>query len=282
MRRKPLGRGLEALIPLGEPESGQGVEEIRIDLIRPNPNQPRRRFAQEPLQELAESIREHGVLEPLIVRPVDDGYEIVVGERRWRASKLAGLTSVPAIVREMDEREATELALVENLQREDLNPIEEAEAYQRLLDEFDLTQDEVAQRVGKDRSTIANRLRLLGLRGQARRWLEEGRLSAGHAKALLSVADEEVRQKLARRVVEEGLSVRQTEQLAKKAGTGVKRKQRPQPERDPHWVALEDEFRRVLGTKVNVVRQGSRGRIEIEFYGEEDIERILAVLRGNE
>lgn len=281
MSRKALGRGIKALIPQVE-ESTEGVQELPIGSVRPNPKQPRRHFEEAPLRELAESIREHGVLEPLIVRPVDLGYEIVVGERRWRASQLAGLATVPAVVRSLTEREAMELALVENLQREDLNPIEEAEAYRRLLDEFSLTQEEVAQRVGKDRTTIANRLRLLGLTGLARKALESGQISAGHAKALLSVADEALRDALTKRIIDEGLSVRQVEELAKKEQPKRRVKPKPVEEYDPHWAALEDEFRRVLGTKVNVVHKGSRGRIEIEFYGEEDIERILNVLRGQE
>lgn len=281
MSRKALGRGLEALIPRGE-EAAENLQELSITSVHPNPKQPRRRFEERPLNELAESIREHGVLEPLIVRPVGSTYEIVVGERRWRASQLAGLSTVPAIVRQLTEREATELALVENLQREDLNPIEEAEAYKRLLNEFGLTQEEVAARVGKERSTVANRLRLLGLKGNSREWLIEGRLSAGHAKVLLGLESDAQRERVATKIVEEGLSVRHTEELVK--GARVKRHppRRSEGETDPHWVEFEDEFRRVLGTKVNVIRQGRKGRIEIEFYGEEDIERILAVLRGAE
>lgn len=281
MSRKALGRGLKALIPQGEADTS-GVQEVLVSMIQPNPNQPRRRFEEAPLNELADSIRSHGVLEPIIVRPMGTGYEIVVGERRWRASQLAGLNTVPAIVRELSEREAMELALVENLQREDLNPVEEAEAYQRLLEEFGLTQEEVAQRVGKERSTVANRLRLLGLRGKARTWLEEGRLSAGHAKVLLSLGSEGQRTAVASKVVEEALSVRQTEELVKRAQMRTKPRVRDEEEPDPHWAEVEDEFRRVLGTKVNVIRRGRRGRIEIEFYGEEDIERILGVLRGAE
>lgn len=282
MSRKALGRGLKALIPQGEPDA-VGVQEVPLASIRPNPDQPRRRFEEEPLNELADSIKSHGVLEPLIVRPIGSGYEIVVGERRWRASQIAGLTTVPAMVRDLSEREAMELALVENLQREDLNPIEEAEAYQRLLDEFGLTQEDVAQRVGKERSTVANRLRLLGLRGKSRTWLEEGRLSAGHAKVLLSLTNESQRTAVATKIVEEALSVRQTEELVKRAQSRTRTKPKSSgADQDPHWAEFEDEFRRVLGTKVNVVRRGQRGRIEIEFYGEEDIERILGVLRGAE
>lgn len=284
MSRKALGRGLKALIPQAE-EREEGVQELHISNIHPNPNQPRRHFEESALQELADSIRQHGVLEPLIVRPVDGSYEIVVGERRWRACQIAGVTVVPVLIRELSEREAMELALVENLQREDLNPMEEAEAYQRLLDEFGLTQEEVARRVGKERSTVANRLRLLGLRGRAREALVKGEITAGHAKALLSLNSEFQRDSVVRRIMEEDLSVRQTEELVKRL-QGRAKPPKPRKEtrqvRDVHWAAVEDEFRRVLGTKVNVVHQGSKGRIEIEFYDEEDVERILNVLRGQE
>lgn len=281
MSRQALGRGLKALIPQGD-DSQDDVEHLPIDSISPNTKQPRRYFSEDGLHELRDSIVEHGVLEPLIVRPMGTRYEIVVGERRWRASRLAGLSTVPAIVRELDEREVTEIALVENLQREDLNPIEEAAAYKRLLDEFHLTQKQVAERVGKERSTVANRLRLLDLCETAQQYVIEGTLSAGHAKVLLGITDAKRQQSLAEKIVEQQLSVRQTEQIVRNAqrSPSPARRKRPQKMRDPHWDEVEDEFRRVLGTKVSVVQRGTKGRIEIEFYGEEDIERILAVLRG--
>jgi len=284
MSRKALGRGLKALIPQVEEGDGR-VQELPINTICPNPNQPRRNFDEDALQELADSIREHGVLEPLIVRPVGGSYEIVVGERRWRACQIAGVTTVPVLIRDLSDRDAMELALVENLQREDLNPIEEAEAYRRLLDEFGLTQEEVARRVGKERSTVANRLRLLGLRGRSREALEKGEISAGHAKVLLSITSDAHRDAVVRRIVDEGLSVRQTEQLVRRLQQQAKRpvpREEREPDLDVHWAAIEDELRRVLGTKVNVVHKGSKGRIEIEFYTEEDVERILNVLRGHE
>lgn len=284
MSRKALGRGLKALIPQVEEGDGR-VQELPINTICPNPNQPRRNFDEDALQELADSIREHGVLEPLIVRPVGGSYEIVVGERRWRACQIAGVTTVPVLIRDLSDRDAMELALVENLQREDLNPIEEAEAYRRLLDEFGLTQEEVARRVGKERSTVANRLRLLGLRGRSREALEKGEISAGHAKVLLSITSDAHRDAVVRRIVDEGLSVRQTEQLVRRLQQQAKRpvpREERKPDLDVHWAAIEDELRRVLGTKVNVVHKGSKGRIEIEFYTEEDVERILNVLRGRE
>lgn len=282
MSRKALGRGLRALIPEANSTSN-GVREIPIHSIQPNENQPRRRFDEAALAELSESIKQHGVLEPLIVRPVGANYEIVVGERRWRASQMAGLQTVPALVRDYDEREATEIALVENLQREDLNPIEEAEAYQRLIDVFSLTQEEVAQRVGRERSTVANRLRLLLLEPEIRDMVEAGSITAGHAKALLGAEPGKQRVELAKLIQDQGLSVRQVEELIRKErqrNQSAKRAKRV-VEKDPHWEAIESEFRDVLGTKVNVVQRGNnRGKIEIEFYSVEDIERILSILRG--
>src|SRR5690606_17385648 len=199
-----LGRGLRALIPESDAFEGAAVRVIFIDQIDRNPEQPRKHFDEAQLEELKESILAHGVLEPIIVRPVEGRYEIVVGERRWRAAKLAGLDAIPAAVREMSDREAMELALVENLQREDLNPIEEAEAYKRLMDEFGLTQEEVADRVGKKRSTVANRLRLLEMEPELRAEVSAGRLSAGHAKALLAISSSRERMEVARRVIEDG------------------------------------------------------------------------------
>lgn len=283
--RKALGRGLAAIIPVGEPDvpeqgSESGPRTIAIKQIVPNPTQPRRHFDETQLAELASSLREHGVLEPVIVRPQNDKFELVVGERRWRAAQLAGLSSMPAIVRSLDDRQVMELALVENLQREDLNPMEEAEAFQRLADEFRLTQEQIAERVGKQRSTVANRLRLLELEPELQRQVRDGKISAGHAKALLAVTDGEKRQALANRCIAENLSVRQIEEAARqtnqpekpkksrKRGTGS---QEALPE-------LVDELQQALGTKVRIVRNGQGGRIEIEFYDEEDITRIYELI----
>lgn len=279
MSRRALGRGLKALIPQVE-EDDVDVKSIDLEEIRPNPKQPRRHFGEEELAELSASIKEHGVLEPIIVRPVDGGYELVVGERRWRAAGLAGLKSIPAFVREMDERTAMEIALVENLQREDLNPVEEAQAYRRLIDEFGLKQEEVAIRVGKERSTVTNRLRLLELEEPLLEALRAGRLTAGHAKALLGVEDRKLRRAIAERTMKDGLSVRQVEALAR-GGRRPKSSRREPVVSDPNLLELQEELQRRLGTKVRVV-QGSRGtgRIEIEFYGNEDMDRILAALRG--
>lgn len=282
--RRALGRGLRALIPESE-ASRDNVRPIPLDQVDRNPDQPRRYFDEEQLNELTESIRIHGVLEPIIVRPVEGRYEVVVGERRWRAAQLAGLTTIPAVVRPLSDREAMEIALVENLQREDLNPIEEAEAYKRLMAEFGMTQEEVAERVGKKRSTIANRLRLLELDEELVVEVETGRLSAGHAKALLGVASRARRLELARRAIEEDWSVRALEEAVRKEqerSGGTRKTARREEVRDPHLQDVEERLKRSLGTKVRVVQRGSRGRIEIEYYNEEDRERLLELLTAVE
>lgn len=284
MTRKALGRGLKALIPEGDNvTSDENVRSIPVEEIDRNPEQPRRYFDEDQLNELTESISFHGVLEPIIVRPLNGRYEIVVGERRWRAAQLAGLDSIPALVRPLSDREAMEIALVENLQREDLNPIEEAEAYRRLVVEFGMTQEEVAERVGKKRSTIANRLRLLELDEELVVEVETGALSAGHAKVLLGVPAKGRRIQLARRCIEEGWSVRQLEEVIRaQQSTEVKDKVRKRVVRDPFIEDVEERLKHSLGTKVRVVQRGDRGRIEIEFYSEEDRERLFELLTGTE
>lgn len=283
MSRKALGRGLKALIPEAEDQEGQ-VRQIPIDQIDRNEEQPRKYFDEEHLDELRESIATHGVLEPIIVRPVQGRYEVVVGERRWRAAQLAGLKSLPAVVRTLSDKETMEIALVENLQREDLNPLEEAEAYRRLMLDFGLTQEEVAARVGKKRSTVANRLRLLELEEEIRLEIEAGRLSAGHAKVLLGVADKAKRIELARKVISEGLSVRALEEAAKAGEEDERTRPRAAQRRaarvDPLLQDVEDRLQQALGTKVRVVQRGNRGRIEISFYSPDDMERLIEVLTG--
>jgi ParB family chromosome partitioning protein len=282
MSRKALGKGLGALIP-GIDEIKNEIKEIPIDSIIPNPSQPRKKFDDGSLQELADSIKEHGVIEPIVVRPIKRGYELVVGERRLKASRKAGLVSIPAIISEMTQQKATEIALVENIQREDLNPIEEAEAYTKLMTEFGLTQEEVAIRVGKERSTIANRVRLLILEDEIKSMVEQEIISAGHAKVLLGIPESEIRLNIAKQIVENGLSVRQTEELINKQqdlANRIKKKRKTREDKDLHWADIEEQFRRVLGTRVNVKHKGNKGRIEIEFYSEEDIERILQIIIG--
>lgn len=283
MSRKALGRGLRALIPEGDTAEGAS-RPLPIERIDRNDDQPRKYFNDESLKELSESIKIHGVLEPVIVRPLNDRYEIVVGERRWRAAKLAGLKSIPAIVRTLTDLEALELALIENIQREDLNPIEEAETFRRLIDEFNLTQDEVAQRVGKSRSTVANSVRLLDIDVELKMEIARGNLSAGHAKALLGVSNMNDRLRLAERVIEEGLSVRALEQLVSNVQNGTKvtnNRAKSKVSLDPVLTEIVERMQQSLGTKVRLVRQGNRGRIEINYYSEDEMERIIELLGGS-
>ncbi|WP_324716384.1 ParB/RepB/Spo0J family partition protein [Carboxydochorda subterranea] len=292
MSRQALGRGLRALIPEvvsgvgGGPE--EGVREIRVAEVEANPFQPRRQFSEASLQELAESIRAHGVLEPIVVRPAGrEGqgarYQIVIGERRWRAARMAGLEAVPAVVRAVDDRQMLQMALVENLQREDLSPLEEAEAYRRLVEEFGMSQEAVAQAVGRKRPTVANALRLLELEPEIQGWIEAGWLSAGHGKALLGLPAGPERVQVARKAAEGQLSVRETEELVRRMVEGREEKggREQARKRDPgssRWGEVAAALERALGTRV-VIREGRRkGRIEIEFYGEEELVRLVELL----
>lgn len=278
MSTQRLGKGLRALIPQAEEAAARGdVQEIRVSLIEPNPFQPRQDFDEGKLQELAESISQFGLLEPVIVRSKGGRYELVVGERRVRAARLAGLTHIPAILRAFDNLEMMQVALIENLQREDLNPIEEAEGFQRLMTEFGLTQEQVADSVGKKRSSVANAVRLLKLSQGEQALVREGALSAGHAKVLLGVKEGRERQKVIEKVLKEGLSVRQLEELLKKESADVPRRTFS---RNPELVALEEELQKQLGTKVRIAYKGGRGRIAVEFYSDEELERLLDLMRN--
>lgn len=281
MSKKGLGRGLGALIPeveVGEKDR-ESITELEIQAVEPNPRQPRKNFDQARLEELAASIREHGVVQPIVVRPKGGRYEIVAGERRWRASQLAGLKKVPALVREFSEAETMEIALIENLQREDLNPVEEAEAYRILLDEYHLTQDELAQRLGKSRPQITNTLRLLQLSPVARAEVQAGRISMGHAKVLLGLDRVEEQEHLARKVAEGGLSVRELE-VAVKAVQGSKR---PGGKREAQGLsydllAVQTRLSEFFGTPVKLLGGEEKGKIEITFFGAEGLNRILEAL----
>ncbi len=273
--KKPaLGRGLDSLFA----DTTGGVEtaspsDINISEIQPDKSQPRKNFDQAALEELAESIREHGVLQPLLIRPMQDGmgYQIVAGERRWRAAKLAGLTEVPAIVKELTEREAAELALVENLQREDLGPVEEAMGYQNLAENYGLTQEEIAKRVGKSRPVVANALRLLGLAPEVLTFLEQGKITTGHAKVLLAVDDKAQQVRAATVVVEQKLSVRETEKLLKKLKSGMKASKK-EALRPVLPQEVEIILQETLGTKVKVssYKEG-KGVLQIEFNSDEEL-----------
>lgn len=292
MKRDRLGKGLGALIgqysTAAEPEPGVKAKMLAVSSIAPNPYQPRREFAEEDLQELTASLRESGLLQPIVVRPAPDGngrYELVAGERRWRASMRLGWTEIAAVIKEMDDRTLLILALVENLQRAQLSALEEAEGYQRLAEEFSLTQQQVAEVMGKDRSTVANALRLLGLPASVRALLRDGSLTAGHARALLGLENERRIADMAREAVEQGWSVRETEAQVKRAreapaprSASGERKARPV---DAGARALEEELQRVFGTEVRIqLGRGHKGRIEIPFFGPEDFERIFEQLSG--
>jgi ParB family chromosome partitioning protein len=281
-KRRALGRGIDALIrdELARDEAPRITHLSPHDIV-PNRYQPRHDMPEESLAELAESIRTNGVIQPITVRRTPTGFELVVGERRLRASIMAGLETIPAIVRDIDDDAMLPLALVENIQREDLDPIERAEAYKILIDDFGLRQEDLASRMGLDRATIANTLRLLKLPKEIQRYLSEGRITTGHAKALLSLQTTEQQKAACRRIINEGLSVREAEELAGKPPR--KRARPPAPSvtpRDIHLETIEEELQRLLGTRVRVTTRGDKGKIEIEFYSEEDLDRILEVFEG--
>lgn len=280
-KRPALGRGLSALIPdTPAPASIERSVEIDTDLLRPNKFQPRTQMDDERIEDLARSIRTNGIIQPIVVRPVDGEYEIIAGERRWRAAQRAGLLKVPIVVREVPDDRLLAMALVENLQRENLNPIEEAHAYRKLADQFQLTQEEIAESVGKDRSSIANVVRLLRLPQEVRAAVASNALSMGHARALLALADEAAQLRVARDIVARGLSVRETETLVRKAGSPAPAKAAPSA--DVHTRAAEDRLRLALGTRARIVRKGKGGRIEIDFGNEEELQRVFEMLVGRE
>jgi ParB family chromosome partitioning protein len=276
-RARGLGRGLSALIPITA-----GVDEVDVDLIVPNPHQPRTSMSDESLRELADSIREHGVLQPLLVSAskADGVYQLIAGERRLLAARLAGLSRVPVVVKEAASRELLELALVENLQRQDLNPLEEALAYRRLAGEFEMTQEAIASRVGRSRTAVANALRLLALSDEIKESLVSAAISEGHARALLGLEDTTARGEAWRRVVKDGLTVRQTEELVRRWPlAAVAKRTAPPHQQDPDALALEARIRGSLGTKVELRRRASgRGRLVLHFYSDEELEGLLARL----
>lgn len=272
--RRALGRGLGALLSGAEVA---GLREVPVDAIAVNPRQPRKRFNEEGLESLTASIREQGVLSPIILRRGSDGYELVAGERRLRAALLAGLKSVPAIVRDVADAQALEMALVENIQREDLNAVEEAEAFRRLIEDFGQTQEGVARRVGRDRSTVTNAIRLLRLPQKILDDLVAGTLTEGHARAILALEQEADQLRARDVIVKGGLSVRGAEALVRRQKSSAHRAgRRPPP--DHNLGALQDRLRGALGTNVRITRRGKGGVVEIEFYSEEDLERLLEVL----
>lgn len=282
MTKKPLGRGLSALISTDSPPADSDeIRDIEIDLIRPGHQQPRTTFDQTRLEELAQSIRTSGIIQPLLVRPHGGMFELVAGERRWRAAQLAGLARIPAIIREIPDDKLLELALIENIQRQELNPIEEANAYKRLIESLNLTQEEVAQRVGRDRSFVTNYLRILKLPSEIQLLLETEKLSFGHARALLGLADVILQRRYAQKIVKHNWSVRETERRIKHASPDrpAATQAAPKPV-DPNVRAAEAKLRRHLGTQVQILpaRAGAAGKIEIEYYSALDLDRIYTII----
>ncbi len=299
-RRQALGRGLNALLPsktgaqtaaarppakppAGAPTetAGESIRSLDLALIDPNPDQPRTRFDADAVEELAQSIRADGVIQPILVRPSGDRYLLVAGERRWRAAKLAGLSEIPAIVRDIADDRLLEIALIENIQREDLNPIEVSQALRRLAQELQLSHEELAQRTGKDRTTITNLLRLLRLPIEIQNMVAEGKLAGGHARALLSLEDETQQLRLAERVIAQGLSVRAVEKLVK---TFLDPPPQPQPEPvDPNIAAAVESLEEALGARVRLLPRGkSGGRIQIEYSSQEELDRIYSLITGDD
>lgn len=288
MTRKVLGRGLGALIPQKSPEaaprsaaaSETGLLQLDAGRITASPHQPRKEFAPDKLQELVSSIASKGVIQPVVVRPLGDGrYELIAGERRWRAAREAGLAQIPAVVRQVESAEAMELALIENLQRENLNPMETAHAYQRLAETFDLSHEEIASRVGKDRTSVTNHLRLLNLPGEIQADLASGALSMGHARAILGIADRGAQMEARRLILARGLSVRETELLARRLSRPRKHPQSATHEKDLYINDLENSLRRSLGTKVLINHRGKRGVIELHYFSLEELDSLVNRLR---
>ncbi len=276
MEKKALGKGLKALI--GEPEEFARYEaaslwqDLLLDEIEPNPLQPREDFDEGKLADLVSSIKANGVLQPIIVRKAGEKYQIIAGERRWRAAHRANIMSIPAIIKDATDQDMLKIALIENLQRQDLNPIEEANAYRSLLEEFSLTQDALASYVGKDRSTIANTIRLLSLPKEIQAHVSRGTLSMGHARALLSLGEPSAQLELCRRAIKEDLSVRQVERLVR---SRARTREHKLPKTDPDVRRLEEELQRSLGTKVRIRGVGKRGKIEIEYYSSDELEALI-------
>jgi len=278
--RKGLGRGLDALLNT-EPvqnSSQESILEVKINDVEPNTGQPRKVFDQEKLQALAESIKQHGVVQPIIVKQEGSRYVIIAGERRWRAAKLAGLKTIPVVVRDMSSKQAMEIALIENLQREDLNPIEEAEAYRKLMDEYNMTQEEVSRVVGKSRAAVANSVRLLSLAKEIQDMLIDGRLTSGHARTLVSIEDEKKQKELAELIVRKGLNVREAERLAAQETRKPAAKKPVQPEEDYETAHLVEDLRTIFGTKIDLKRRKDRGKIIIEYYSRDEFDRIVEML----
>lgn len=292
MARKALGKGITSLIPTAfemDSDIDGGVLEVDIDKIVPNENQPRKYFDESSLNELAESINSHGLIQPLVVNSEDGNYKIITGERRWRAAKIAGLSKLPVIVKDYSVEEIIEVSLIENIQREDLNPIEEAEAYNILLKEFGMTQEQLSIKIGKSRAVITNAIRLLNLDSRVKNFVIENKLSNGHARAILSLENGDLQFEVAEKVIENGLSVRQTESLVKSFENNVSIQQIDESEEkssdeniDSIYRGIEREFSEILGTKVQIMKGKKKSKIEIEYYSDDDLDRLVTLIKGIE
>lgn len=279
-----LGKGLSALIPEDVVETEQQDEKgkmlIPLNEIRNDNNQPRKAFDNDKIAELTESIKTHGIIQPLILRKSDDGlYVIVAGERRWRAAKMAGLKDVPAIVMELSEKDVLEISLIENIQRQDLNPIEEASAYKKLLSDFNLTQEDLSKRIGKSRTAITNTMRLMNLDIRVQQYIIEGIITEGHGRALLGIKDKEIQYELSQKVIDENLSVRELERLVKRILEGKTAEEKETSnELNPYYKEIKNQLQSYFGTKVNISNKNNKGKIEIEYYSEDDLQRILDII----
>lgn len=278
MIKRGLGKGLEALIPKAEHKEKGFVIEMDIESLTPNLFQPRKNFDKEKMEELKGSIKKHGIIQPIVVRKMANGYEIVAGERRLKAAKEIGLKKIPAIIKSINNEKSLEIALVENIQREDLNPVEQANAFKRLTDEFNLTQQELAEVTGKSRALVTNTIRLLKLNPEIQKNISEGKISFGHAKLLLSIEDEEVQRAVCDRIMANDLSVRDTERLIKNIGKVQKRKFEVKNITIERFPEVEGKLRDILGTKISILYDGKKGKIDIEFYSKEDLRRIVDLL----
>ncbi len=278
MIKRGLGKGLEALIPKAEHKEKGFVIEMDIESLTPNLFQPRKNFDKEKMEELKGSIKKHGIIQPIVVRKMANGYEIVAGERRLKAAKEIGLKKIPAIIKSFNNEKSLEISLVENIQREDLNPVEQANAFKRLTDEFNLTQQELAEVTGKSRALVTNTIRLLKLNPEIQKNISEGKISFGHAKLLLSIEDEEVQKAVCDRIMANDLSVRDTERLIKNIGKVQKRKFEVKNITIERFPEVEGKLRDILGTKISILYDGKKGKIDIEFYSKEDLRRIVDLL----
>ena len=279
MAARGLGKGLDSLIPKAEKEEKKQETLVKIAMVEPNGGQPRKNFDEDSLMELAESIRQFGLLQPILVQDKKDHYEIIAGERRWRAAKIAGLKEIPVIIKELTDQEVVEISLIENIQRENLNPIEEAQAYKRLLTEFNLKQDEVAERVSKSRTAVTNSMRLLKLCDEVQQMVVNEMLTTGHARALLAIEDAEEQYRIAQKVFDEKLSVREVEKLVKSLNKPEKPKKKENKSLTAIYQNLEEKLKESLGRKVSISsKENGNGKIEIEFYGHEDLDRLMEFL----